>query len=83
MTTIAKELSHELNILATRTTAVKRELDELFGQKKNVYQFLLEPVEDYGSRLFVADQIDCNFKQLEVCRQQIERIERIWSGLEF
>ena len=37
-----QELSHELNILATRTKTVKRELDELVGQKKNVYQFLLE-----------------------------------------
>ena len=83
VTKILQELSHELNILATRTKDVKRELGELVGQKQNVYTFLLKPIEDYGSRLFLADQIDCNFKQLEVCRGQIDKIERIWSGLQF
>ena len=42
-----------------------------------------KPIVDYGGRLFLADQVDCNFKQLDACRHQIEKIERIWSGLEF
>lgn len=40
-------------------------------------------IKDYGGRLFVADTIDLNYKELQNCKKQIEKIESIWIGLQF
>ena len=77
-----KELSTELNALASQTEIVKRKIDELVQQKSLVFKLIKQEITDYGAQLFTMYQVDLNFSNLEKACKSIRKVEQTWRTIE-
>ena len=76
-----KELSAELNALASQTEIVKRKIDELVQQKSLVFKLIKQEISDYGAQLFTMYQVDLNFSNLEKACKSIRKVEQTWRTI--